>query len=59
MAKDEASVYERGRTIRWLNAKQDWTVAEDRRQRRLSTSRIACVLARRAARAGIHHELIA
>jgi ATP-dependent DNA ligase len=39
VAKDEASAYEGGRTRRWLKAKQkDWTVAEDRWQRRISAS---------------------
>jgi hypothetical protein len=33
---DEASVYEGGRRARWLKVKQkDWTVEEDRRQRRI------------------------
>jgi ATP-dependent DNA ligase len=37
VAKDEASVYEGGRTRRWLKVKQkDWTVEEDRWQRRIS-----------------------
>jgi len=37
VAKDEASRYEGGATRRWLKVKQkDWTVAEDRWQRRIS-----------------------
>ena len=37
VAKDEASVYERGPTRRWLKVKQkDWTVAEDGWRRRIS-----------------------
>ena len=37
VAKDEASVYEGGRTKRWLKVKEkDWTVEEDRWQRRIS-----------------------
>ncbi len=37
VAKDEASAYEGGPTRRWLKVKQkDWTVAEDRWQRRIS-----------------------
>jgi ATP-dependent DNA ligase len=36
VAKDEASVYESGPTKRWLKVKQkDWTIAEDRWQRRM------------------------
>ena len=36
VAKDEASPYEPGLTRRWLKVKQkDWTVVEDRWQRRL------------------------
>jgi bifunctional non-homologous end joining protein LigD len=36
VAKDEASVYESGRTKRWLKVKQkDWTMTEDRWQRRM------------------------
>jgi ATP-dependent DNA ligase len=37
VAKDEASLYEAGPTRRWLKVKQrDWTVDEDRWQRRIS-----------------------
>jgi ATP-dependent DNA ligase len=37
VAKDEASAYEAGPTRRWLKVKQkDWTVAENRWQRRIS-----------------------
>jgi hypothetical protein len=37
VAKDEASVYEGGATRCWLKVKKkDWTVAEDRWQRRIS-----------------------
>jgi ATP-dependent DNA ligase len=37
VAKDEASLYEAGPTRRWLKVKQkDWTVEEDRWQRRIS-----------------------
>jgi bifunctional non-homologous end joining protein LigD len=36
VAKDEASAYEGGATRRWLKVKQkDWTVEEDRWQRRI------------------------
>ena len=36
VAKNEASVYEGGATRRWLKVKQkDWTVEEDRWQRRI------------------------
>jgi len=39
VAKDEASVYEGGRTRRWLKVKQkDWTVEEDHWQRRISVA---------------------
>ena len=39
VAKDEASPYEAGPTRRWLKVKQkDWTVADDRWQRRVSTA---------------------
>ena len=39
VAKDEASAYEAGRTRRWLKVKQkDWTVAEDRWRRRISSA---------------------
>jgi bifunctional non-homologous end joining protein LigD len=39
VAKDEASLYEGGPTIRWLKVKQrGWTVEEDRWQRRISTA---------------------
>jgi ATP-dependent DNA ligase len=39
VAKDEASLYAAGPTRRWLKVKQrGWTVAEDRWQRRISTS---------------------
>jgi hypothetical protein len=39
VAKDERSVYEGGATRRWLKVKQkDWTVAEDRWQRRISVA---------------------
>jgi bifunctional non-homologous end joining protein LigD len=38
VAKDEASLYEAGPTRRWLKVKQkDWTVEEDRWQRRISS----------------------
>ena len=37
VAKDETSVYEPGPTRRWLKVKQSGTVAEDRRQQRIST----------------------
>src|SRR5262249_55555679 len=38
VAKEEASLYEAGPTRRWLKVKQkDWTIAEDRWQRRIST----------------------
>ena len=37
VAKDDASLYEAGPTRRWLKVKQrDWTVEEDRWQRRIS-----------------------
>jgi ATP-dependent DNA ligase len=43
VAKDEASVYEGGRTRRWLKVKQKgWAVEEDRWQRRISTGVRAC-----------------
>jgi hypothetical protein len=36
VAKDEASVYERGTKRRWLKVKQkNWTLEEDRWQRRI------------------------
>ena len=36
VAKDEGSAYEAGPTPRWLKVKQkDWTVEEDRWQRRM------------------------
>jgi ATP-dependent DNA ligase len=36
VAKDESSPYEGGATRRWLKVKQkNWTVEEDRRQRRM------------------------
>jgi len=39
VAKDEASLYEAGPTRRWLKVKQkDWTVEEDRWQRRISVA---------------------
>jgi bifunctional non-homologous end joining protein LigD len=39
VAKDETSPYEAGPTRRWLKVKQkDWTVAEDRWQRRISVA---------------------
>jgi ATP-dependent DNA ligase len=39
VAKDEASAYEGGATRRWLKVKvRDWTVAEDRWRRRISTT---------------------
>lgn len=39
VAKDEASPYEAGPTRRWLKVKQkEWTVAEDRWQRRISVA---------------------
>jgi ATP-dependent DNA ligase len=39
VAKDEASAYMGGPTRRWLKVKQkDWTVAEDRWQRRISAA---------------------
>jgi len=39
VAKDEASAYEGGRTIRWLKVKQKgWTVEEDRWRRRISVA---------------------
>ena len=39
VAKDEASTYEGGPTRRWLKVKQrDWTVEEDRWQRRISVA---------------------
>jgi ATP-dependent DNA ligase len=39
VAKDEASVYEAGPTRRWLKVKQrNWTIDEDRRQRRISVA---------------------
>jgi bifunctional non-homologous end joining protein LigD len=42
VAKDEASLYEAGPTRRWRKVKQkDWTVAEDRWQRRISAGRSA------------------
>jgi hypothetical protein len=38
-AQDEASVYEGGRTRRWLKVKQkDWTVEEDHWRRRISVA---------------------
>ena len=38
VAKDEASVYEGGPTMRWLKVKQKgWTLEEDRWQRRISS----------------------
>ena len=42
VAKDEASPYEAGPTRRWLKVKQkDWTVAQDRWQRRISNGRVS------------------
>ena len=39
VAKDEASTYEGGRTMRWLKVKQkDWTVEEDRWRRTISVT---------------------
>ena len=39
VAKDEASTYESGRTMRWLKMKQkDWTVEEDRWRRKISVA---------------------
>ena len=39
VAKDSASTYEGGRTIRWLKVKQrGWTVEEDRWRRRISAA---------------------
>jgi ATP-dependent DNA ligase len=39
VAKDEASAYESGRTMRWLKVKQKgWTVEEDRWQRTISVA---------------------
>ena len=39
VAKDEASAYEGGRTMRWLKVKQkDWTIEEDRWRRRISVA---------------------
>jgi bifunctional non-homologous end joining protein LigD len=39
VAKDETSAYEGGSTRRWLKVKQkDWTLAEDRWQRRISVN---------------------
>ena len=39
VAKDEASVYEGGRTKRWLKVKQEgWTIGDERWTRRITVS---------------------
>ena len=51
VAKDEASTYESGRTMRWLKVKQNgWTVEEDRWRRRISVPRGPDVVASASSR---------